>query len=533
MNQKENETYQKLRGGYYTPDILVEYMLKWGIESGKKQNILEPSAGDGQFIRGVSDINISSRITAVEIDKDEAKKIPTNKNCKVIVENKDFYSYYEENKDSEKFDLVIGNPPYIRYQYLTPEQRDFQSDILMNSGLKPNKLINSWVAFSIASIELLNPGGRLAFVLPTDLLQVSYAKQLRQYFARVLSELNVITFKNKMFEGIQQEVLVVFGTKKNEHEKGVKLRTIHIECMDDLLRDIEEFEYDYYTNFDKAKWTSLELENNERRYYDFILEKYTAPITHFAKIEVGITTGNNKIFAVSNDIVKKYSLQKYAVPVLGRSIETLGIEYNEADFKENRKNNQNVWLLDFNEKKLNKGAKEYIALAEKSNEHLGYKLQIRDKWYEIPSIWIPEAFLLRRIGKVPKILKNSISAVSTDTFHRVKLLDNSNYKLEELVFLFYSSPSMLSLELEGRTFGGGALEILPGDLKNVKLPIDVTFKESRKLFQELDYKLRSGEEIIQIVKWVDETIQKCCNIEIDFNITFRAWKALHQRRVKV
>ena len=132
MNQKENETYQKLRGGYYTPDILVEYMLKWGIESGKKQNILEPSAGDGQFIRGVSDINISSRITAVEIDKDEAKKIPTNKNCQVIVENKDFYSYYEEHKDSEKFDLVIGNPPYIRYQYLTPEQRDFQSDILMN-----------------------------------------------------------------------------------------------------------------------------------------------------------------------------------------------------------------------------------------------------------------------------------------------------------------------------------------------------------------------------------------------------------------
>ena len=91
---------------------------------------------------------------------------------------------------------------------------------------------------------------------------------------------------------------------------------------------------------------------------------------------------------------------------------------------------------------------------------------------------------------------------------------------------------MLSLELEGRTFGGGALEILPGDLKNVKLPIDVTFKDSQKLFQELDYKLRSGEEIIQIVKWVDETIQKCCNIEIDFNITFSAWRALHQRRIK-
>ena len=156
-------------------------------------------------------------------------------------------------------------------------------------------------------------------------------------------------------------------------------------------------------------------------------------------------------------------MDQYKFPLVGRSFDVSGLFYTKNDITNNSLNGRKVWLLDFNNKKLNKGARKYIEEIESKNEHKGYKLSLREKWYEIPSIWIPDAFLLRRIGKFPKLVKNEIEATSTDTFHRVRLGKNIDYS--KFLVLFYSSTTLLTFELEGRVFGGGALEILPGDLK--------------------------------------------------------------------
>ena len=67
---------------------------------------------------------------------------------------------------------------------------------------------------------------------------------------------------------------------------------------------------------------------------------------------------------------------------------------------------------------------------------------------------------------------------------------------------------MLSIELEGRVFGGGALEILPGDLKNVRIPLIEGISNTVSLFEELDNKFRNNESIYDIVRWVDEQLFK-------------------------
>lgn len=85
--------------------------------------------------------------------------------------------------------------------------------------MKPNKLINSWVAITVASIELLSLGGKFAFVLPTDLLQVSYAKELRKFILKELKELTIISFDNIVFSGIQQDVVLIFRIKRDMESK--------------------------------------------------------------------------------------------------------------------------------------------------------------------------------------------------------------------------------------------------------------------------------------------------------------------------
>jgi adenine-specific DNA methylase len=56
MNFKINETTTKLRGGYYTDPDIANFLLKWVLNIHPK-SILEPSCGDGVFLRGLSKIS--------------------------------------------------------------------------------------------------------------------------------------------------------------------------------------------------------------------------------------------------------------------------------------------------------------------------------------------------------------------------------------------------------------------------------------------------------------------------------------------
>ena len=160
MNVKSRQTEEKLNGVFYTPFEIVDFLTRWIIDKQQISNVLEPSAGDGRFVKQIVELADKANVTAVEIDPLECEIIKAIDNTKVV--NDDFYNFYEEIKDiGIKYDAVIGNPPYIRYQFLSEEQRNYQSDILKRNGMKPNKLINSWVAFTVASIELLSLGGKL------------------------------------------------------------------------------------------------------------------------------------------------------------------------------------------------------------------------------------------------------------------------------------------------------------------------------------------------------------------------------------
>ena len=537
MNEKSKQTSQKLRGGYYTPQRLAMFLSNWVVQEGNVFSILEPSAGDGSFINCLINIKKKLNVTAIEIIEEESNKIlsktKANDNFKVI--NTDFYNFYESyiSENSVKYDAVLGNPPYIRYQYLSEDQREFQSKILKKNNIKPNKLINSWVAFTVASIEMLSDGGKIAFILPTDLLQVSYAKQLRQFLFENLSYLTIMTFDELIFNDIQQDVIVLLGVKKERKlNKCVdhNLRVINLKNIDCLNSDLYNIPFKKYTQYDADKWTKFYLTNKQRNFYEGDFIDSTNEFNKYATGEVGVTTGNNSFFVITDKVAKSYFIKDYTRPVLGRSVEVRGVFYTQEDLLLNTKSNQKVWMLDFNGKKLNQKAKKYIKYGEENKDNIGYKLSLRTRWYDIPSIWVPDAFLLRRIGEFPRIIKNESGATSTDTFHRIKF--NPKINISKFLFLMYSSPTLLSFELEGRVFGGGALEILPGDLKNIRIPKVNNSLNFPALLEELDEKLRMGESITDIVLWVDKTIKKASVFSNkQLSDTFIMWKALNKKRM--
>ena len=267
MNVKSKQTEEKLNGVFYTPFEIVDFLTSWITDKQQIFNVLEPSAGDGRFVKQIVELANKANVTAVEIDPLECEKIKAIDNTKVI--NDDFYNFYEEIKDiGIKYDAVIGNPPYIRYQFLSEEQRNYQSDILKRNGMKPNKLINSWVAFTVASIELLNLSGKFAFVLPTDLLQVSYAKELRKFIFKELKEVTIIRFDDIVFSGIQQDVVLVFGIKRDKENQKTLIRNIGLKDMSQLSHKVDGTPFECYDFDNSDKWRKFLLSKNFMEFYE-------------------------------------------------------------------------------------------------------------------------------------------------------------------------------------------------------------------------------------------------------------------------
>ncbi|MCC0782701.1 class I SAM-dependent methyltransferase [Clostridioides sp. ES-S-0108-01] len=564
MLLREHATEERLNGRYYTPENLANYIVDWAIKDIESGKILEPSCGDGSFLESMNILNLQDRfsIVGIELDTNESmvaldrinnsifidslenledeKTILDNIGCKVI--NEDFYTIYENIIKYEKFNIIVGNPPYIRYQYLTEEQRNEQSIILKSNGMKSNKLINAWVSFVVASIQMLNKNGKLGLVIPAELMQVAYAEELRRFLMIQLQKMTIVTFRELIFPNVEQEVVILLGEKDENHKDEHKLRIVQYDDINQLTNDnnIEDIPFNNIEISD-SKWTRYFLNRNSNELINSLRkDNRFVRFGDIASVDVGITTGNNDYFCVDNQTVNKFDLKEISKPLIARSVNLNGIKFTREDWKYNINRGAKTYLIDFPDipyEQYSYRQREYIEKGEREEQNTGYKCRIRQRWYRVPSIWLPDAFLLRRNHLYPKFILNSeVEAVSTDTMHRIRF--NADIDHNRVLLSYYNSITLAFTEIEGRSYGGGVLEILPGEFEKVIIP-DLQSNELitndivNYLIQEIDTRVRNNNDIEDILDLVDETIL----IEIlgiDRNIVdqFRKmWLILKNRRL--
>lgn len=221
MNFIINESAQKLRGGYYTPIDLASFIARWVKEISPK-NILEPSCGDGAFFHAIKNAKglSKAKITAFELDKVEATKASKCASelalANVSVRNEDFLSWsIPQMQDGKpRFDAVVGNPPFVRYQYLPAPFQVNAERIFRELDLRFTKHTNAWVSFVLASMAVLRPGGRLAMVVPAEIIHVSHAQSLRSYLGRECRRLVIIDPEELWFDGTLQGAVILMAEKR-------------------------------------------------------------------------------------------------------------------------------------------------------------------------------------------------------------------------------------------------------------------------------------------------------------------------------
>jgi len=520
MPKPQKTLSQKLRGGYYTPLPIARFLVDWAIKS-PTDAILEPSCGDGIFLEsainslvkvGAKRETAKNNIIGIEYYESEAEKARHRIQSKGLKSQKnqvlcgDFFHYCKQYlADNVFFDAIVGNPPFIRYQNFPKEQMVAAFAIMKRAGLHPNRLINTWIPFLIASTLLLKKDGRLAMVIPAELFQVNYAAEARLFLSETYKRITMVTFKKLVFEGVQEEIVLILGERDGGENHGIRVEELN--NVDDLnyfnpehLSSVELKLMDHSTE----KWTQYFLDNKEIELLRQLKSNSMLPVSgEVIDVDVGVVTGENKYFVLSEQQVQEYRLEKYVDRIIGRSMSLKGTILSEKDWKEIVKSQQPSFLLRMPEKpyqKLPKEIKEYIKYGEEEKFHLGYKCRIRKHWWVVPSVWIPDAFMLRQVHGYPKLILNRANATSTDTIHRVKFINDVDGKT--IVAAFLNSLTLAFAEVTGRSYGGGVLTFEPSEAERLPLPLkyaeEIDLNNVDRLLREKDIQavLNMNDEIL-------------------------------------
>ncbi len=527
-----NETTQeKLRGGFYTPNSIASFILKWGFNGNTQNDILEPSCGDGVFLEEIKNGGYEYKsVTAVEIYAIEANKAGQISLPKSKILVSDFHEFCL--KSNMRFDFIVGNPPYIRYQFFNREQQKAAGNIFNRANLKYSKLTNAWVSFVIGSSLLLKKRGKIGFVLPAELLQVSYAQPLREFLARFYNKINIVSFQKLVFPEIQQEVILLLCEKNDsethliEHlelKDAQELKQLDVTTLKSLKKKID---------FKSNKWTFYFLDQKEIDFIEHLQENKILPkLGKYAKVEVGITTGANPFFTVPFSTIKSYNLEKFAEPLVGRSVQVPGVIFTKNDWLKNKEIGSRTYLLVFpkiSELTHDTGAMNYIKLGEKQGINKGYKCRIRDEWQIIPSLRISDALFIRRNNLYPKLIINETQAYTTDTMHRVTVKPGVDIKA--LTTSYYNSVSLAFSEICGRSHGGGVLELMPNEAEEILLPYN---QNNSDLLGIIDDMIRIKKNISEILEITNKKILKD-NFGFsseDIKTAHNIWKKLLNRRL--
>jgi adenine-specific DNA methylase len=516
-------TQNKLRGGYYTSSSVADWLSRWAIRT-LKDRILEPSCGDGAFVEsaatcllalGADPKGISAQLCAVELIESEAAKASARLSTLLgarprnSVHCADFFHWMQQSNGAS-FDCVLGNPPFIRYQNFPESSRSLAMRLLHEAGLKPNKLTNIWVPFVVGAVNLLAQGGRLAMVLPAELLQVSYAAQLRLFLVDSFARMEIFACNETFFDGAQQEVVLLLADGK------IASRSTSNKCRIDLIetRSLSEL-LQHTTDTPPRERTPKVIQHDSEKWLKYFLlpreiafmrklrsSSQVTELSRRATVDIGIVTGQNSFFVLDKAGVDRFGLTEEARPLVGRSSQLKGAVLKEGDLRELSETGQNVFLFSAEGslyRPLSPRAKAYIALGEQKGIHTGFKCSVRKPWYTVPSAWVPDCFLFRQIYDFPRLVVNETSAVSTDTIHRVRCAGDRRL----LARNFYTHLTAAASEIEGRSYGGGVLELEPTEAERVLIPADLS--EEALPLNEIDSLVRRG-RVSEVLKTNDRAV---------------------------
>jgi len=297
----------------------------------KSIKILEPSVGEGALLIKISKLlfkilnllnkkdknikkDIINSLHAYEIDNNSLEKAKKNILATLNMENAEFKFFNNddflllniEEKITDKFDIIIANPPYIR------EKENKSLFIPLKTSHYYQGRSDIWYLFFLYSADLLKDKGIMSFIIPNNWTTNESASKLRAYVQEKMKILSIVDFNDSNIFKMAMIQTMILTIKKEYVEDGEyycdykKKETLT--PLDDFL-DFKHFEKIIVNNslsnltFTKLKITNL-LNKIEAK-SNFKLKKLkeiTQGIIHPQNVVSAAHVSKNKSFILDDGI---------------------------------------------------------------------------------------------------------------------------------------------------------------------------------------------------------------------------------------
>jgi adenine-specific DNA-methyltransferase len=479
---------RKQRGAFFTPYPIAEHLAEWALRGvGNEGLVLDPTCGEGVFLLAAAEHLAKSgrpretaRIFGVDVHESSLREterllssVPQAPDRELLVG--DFFQEPTPDQIDARLpfvDAVIGNPPFIRYHEHRGDSRRRALAAALSQGVRLTGLASSWAALLVHASAFLKPDGRIAMVLPAELLSVSYAEPIRIWLRERFQSVHLVLFDQLQFAGADEHVvlLVARGTG------GCNAFTLHPVSSADELHDLHIYDAHAFAPQASGKWTDLLIPEEARNIFTSIAGEHFGTLGSFGSIELGTVTGANKFFTLSETVRRDYGLSENAhvmrtVPPGSKHLR--GLTFTTGHWEQLRLDGERVWLLNPSVRRsASGGLNRYLCLGEELEVDTAYKCTVRTPWWRPPVVRPPHFFFTYMSHVSPRLIANEAGVTMVNSMHGLTLNDDAPGCLRAaLPILACNSVTRLGAEVRGRTYGGGILKMEPTEAAELPVPL--------------------------------------------------------------
>ena len=467
----------KARGAFYTPPDLASYLADWAIRTAHDK-VLEPSCGEAAFVRAawerlrtldrIADPTRLPAIVCYELDpiaSQTARSVVAGLGANAAIETKDFFDVVP----GEAVDAVIGNPPYVRYQSFSGYSRVKAQRAAFAAGVRLDGLASSWAAFVVHACRFLKQDGRLALVLPAELLHVRYAFPVRRYLMQRFSKVTLVTFEKLVFPGVTSEVVLLLAEGSGGSD-SIELR--QVEDLDGLANHrITRRHWAPHT--EDTKWSAALIAGEPLDLYKGSLADGSfVPLADWGDSYLCAVTGNNAYFRMTRSRALALGLESGdVVDVLPpRAKRLCGLSYSPDAHRELQMRDAPAVLFCPAPGAPSEAARRYIEAGEGQGVHLAYKCRVRNPWWRVPLPRVADAFITYMSHDSPRLISNTAGVHALNSVHGLICHRERVLGRELLPLAAMNSITALGAEMVGRSYGGGVLKLEPREAARLPVP---------------------------------------------------------------
>jgi adenine-specific DNA-methyltransferase len=478
-------------GSYYSPEPYARALVEWAL-NGVSGTVLDPSYGGCAFLRvgidalrSLGETEAESLVFGTDIDGSTAPWAAHLVSLGVPPKNLlafDFLSLIP-GAQLPLAKAVVGNPPYVRHHWIASEPLQNARSAMESAGVHLNQRANMWAYFLVHSVRHVAQGGRLAMLLPGSALNAEYARPVHEYLSKSFGAVRFVRVHERIFADAQEETVVVLAEERGSPDGTLSIKSArNLRDLTEILKSKSRPDEADLASPTTFNWRRGLIDPSALSVFDRLASSPNVrKLGDLATIRIGEVTGANDFFVKTSDQASAMDVLEMTIPVVSRSAWITAATIDAHSLGEPISRANRLLVLD----KAHSPSRvllDAIQNAELDGVHLRHHCQ-RDPWWSLGTPRIPDAFLPYMGGEYRGIALNQAKASSTNAVHQITWRTPLDPAEAHIVARgSWSSLTRLSVELLGRSYGGGVLktEISSAKQALIFIPQDMPIESSSK-----------------------------------------------------